>query len=179
MTIYFSTIVDMFQSLKSGNLTNTHQVLHQNQESPPKKQYTDTPWADGVEDDFNYINLNPKTESEVTMKVSFVKFAGYNILRCENGKKYNGPAKFYGYLRNQQTYYKLEPEWLLNKEDGWTKYIIQKCMNNKGNLTETEPGNKATTERPLKTLIDDISLISLLENVSSKWVPPLTDGNPV
>eukprot|EP00957_Ditylum_brightwellii_P199527 15209675-Ditylum_brightwellii.AAC.1 len=65
------------------------------------------------------------------MKVAFIKFAGYKILRDENGKKYNGPAKCYGHLRNQRTYYKLEPESLLNKEYGWTKSFIQKCMKNK------------------------------------------------
>eukprot|EP00957_Ditylum_brightwellii_P089698 6831404-Ditylum_brightwellii.AAC.1 len=65
------------------------------------------------------------------MKVAFIKFAGYNILEDENGKKYNGLAKFYGLFRNQQTYYKLEPGWLLNKEHGWIKSFIQKCMNNK------------------------------------------------
>eukprot|EP00957_Ditylum_brightwellii_P053793 4075236-Ditylum_brightwellii.AAC.1 len=65
------------------------------------------------------------------MKVAFIKFAGYNILRDKNGKKYNGPAKFHSRLRNQQTYYRLEPEWLLNGEHGWTKSFIQKCMKNK------------------------------------------------
>eukprot|EP00957_Ditylum_brightwellii_P131983 10063356-Ditylum_brightwellii.AAC.1 len=65
------------------------------------------------------------------MKVAFIKFAEYNILRDENGKKYNGPAKLYGHLRNQWTYYKLEPKWLLNKEHGWTKSFIQKCIKNK------------------------------------------------
>eukprot|EP00957_Ditylum_brightwellii_P022284 1681581-Ditylum_brightwellii.AAC.1 len=65
------------------------------------------------------------------MKVAFIKFAGYTVLRDENGKKCNGPAKCYGCLRNQQTYCELEPEWFLNKEHGWTKSFIQKCMNNK------------------------------------------------
>eukprot|EP00957_Ditylum_brightwellii_P068189 5176320-Ditylum_brightwellii.AAC.1 len=65
------------------------------------------------------------------MKVAFIKFAGYTVLRDENGKKSDGPAKFYGQLRNQHTYYKLEPEWLPNKEHGWTKSFIQKCINNK------------------------------------------------
>eukprot|EP00957_Ditylum_brightwellii_P122878 9369564-Ditylum_brightwellii.AAC.1 len=78
------------------------------------------------------------------MKVAFIKFAGYKILRDENSKKYNGPAKFYGCLRINSAHYKLEPEWLMNEEHGWTKFFIQKFINNKDDWTETEPDNKAT-----------------------------------
>ena len=53
----------------------------------------------------------------------------------------------------------------MNEENGWTKSFFEKCINNKDNWTETEPGNKATTEKLLKTPIDDISLISVPENL--------------
>eukprot|EP00957_Ditylum_brightwellii_P086021 6544331-Ditylum_brightwellii.AAC.1 len=113
------------------------------------------------------------------MKVAFIKFDGYKILRDEKGKTYNGPAKFHGCLQNHWAFYELEPNWLMNEEHGWTKYFIQKCMNNKGNWTETEPGDKATDAKLLKAPIDYIPVISVPENLSLKRVPPLTAGDPV
>eukprot|EP00957_Ditylum_brightwellii_P102865 7838938-Ditylum_brightwellii.AAC.1 len=103
------------------------------------------------------------------MKVAFIKFSGYKILRDENSKKYNRPTKCYGHLRNHQAFYELEPEWLMNEKHGWAESFIQKCTNNKGNWDETEPGDKATTTKLLKTPIDDIPLISVPGNLSSKW----------
>eukprot|EP00957_Ditylum_brightwellii_P152960 11642928-Ditylum_brightwellii.AAC.1 len=52
-------------------------------------------------------------------------------------------------------------------------------MESKEKWTETEPGDKATDAKLLKIPIDDIPVISVPEQLSSKWVPSLMAGNPV
>eukprot|EP00957_Ditylum_brightwellii_P196297 14955701-Ditylum_brightwellii.AAC.1 len=52
-------------------------------------------------------------------------------------------------------------------------------MDNKGKWIETEPVDKTTDAKLLKTPSADISVISVPDSLSSKWVAPLTAGNPV